>query len=157
MHHSARGGPCRVPPQSPDNEVIKEASRHLAGREMTQKARRRDRARKPVQVTHFEEKIFYEWPLKNGDRMRVSVGYFAGHDIVHIRRYPCGIERQAGGFRAGADQAAPDNSLSLVHGMAGRPKPLRSHGVVHPQSAGERAQLGCAHQRIPISGRPVSR
>jgi hypothetical protein len=51
-----------------------------------QKARRRDGAREPVQKTrHFEEKIFDEWPLKNGDRMRVSVNYFAGYDIVHIR------------------------------------------------------------------------
>src|ERR1700730_10049601 len=52
---------------------------------MTQKARR-ERAREPVHGTHFEEKTFDHWPLKNGNRMRVSVEYFAGYDRVHIRR-----------------------------------------------------------------------
>jgi hypothetical protein len=66
--------------------VIEETSRHPAGREMKQKARTRDRARERVRKTqHFETMFFDEWALKNGDRMRVSVNYFAGYDLVHIR------------------------------------------------------------------------
>ena len=45
-----------------------------------------------------------------------------------VQRYPCGIEWQAGGCDAGDDQAAQDSSLSLAHSVAGRPKPLPSHG-----------------------------
>lgn len=41
-------------------------------------------------MTHFEEKIFDEWALKNGDRMRVSVNYFAGYDLVHVRLWQRG-------------------------------------------------------------------
>jgi hypothetical protein len=54
---------------------------------MRQEARRRDGAREPVHVIHFEETMFDEWPLKNGDTMRVSANYFARRDRVHIRRW----------------------------------------------------------------------
>jgi hypothetical protein len=54
---------------------------------MRQKARRRDEAREPNHVAHFEKKIFDEWPLENGDTMRVSTEYYAGHDLVHVRRW----------------------------------------------------------------------
>jgi hypothetical protein len=35
---------------------------------------------------HFNKKTFDEWPLQNGDTMRVSIEYFEGHDFVHVRR-----------------------------------------------------------------------
>jgi hypothetical protein len=54
---------------------------------MAQKAQRRDRARGPVHGTHFEEKTFDHWPLKNGETVRVSIDYDCGYDLVHIRRY----------------------------------------------------------------------
>jgi Transcriptional Coactivator p15 (PC4) len=38
-------------------------------------------------VTHFKEKIFHEWPLKNGETMRVSIDNYEGYDLVHIRRW----------------------------------------------------------------------
>ena len=37
-------------------------------------------------MNHFNKKVFDEWPLKNGDTMRVSVGNYKGHDLVHVRR-----------------------------------------------------------------------
>jgi hypothetical protein len=51
---------------------------------MTQKAR--ERAREPVHGTHFEEKTFDHWPLKNGETVRVSIDNYQGHDLVHVRR-----------------------------------------------------------------------
>jgi hypothetical protein len=36
-------------------------------------------------VPHFKKKIFAEWPLKNGKRVRVHVDYFKGHDLIHVR------------------------------------------------------------------------
>jgi hypothetical protein len=38
-------------------------------------------------VPHFKKKIFAEWPLKNGKRVRVHVDYFKGHDLIHVRRW----------------------------------------------------------------------
>jgi hypothetical protein len=38
-------------------------------------------------VIHFEETIFDEWLLKDGDTMRVSANYFERRDRVHIRRW----------------------------------------------------------------------
>jgi hypothetical protein len=60
---------------------------------MTQKARR-ERAREPVHGTHFEEKTVDHWPLKNGEIVRVSVNYFAGYDLVHIRLWQRGPNGQ---------------------------------------------------------------
>jgi hypothetical protein len=37
-------------------------------------------------MNHFNKKIFDEWPLKNGEIVRVSIDYASGYDLVHIRR-----------------------------------------------------------------------
>jgi hypothetical protein len=54
---------------------------------MRQKAWRRNEAREPVHMTHFKKTIFDERPLENGDTMRVSTEYYAGKDLVHVRRW----------------------------------------------------------------------
>jgi Transcriptional Coactivator p15 (PC4) len=38
-------------------------------------------------IRHFEKKIFGEWPLKNGEWMRVSVENYEGYDLVQVRRW----------------------------------------------------------------------
>jgi hypothetical protein len=37
-------------------------------------------------LRHFKKKIFAEWPLKNGETLRINTDYAAGYDLVHIRR-----------------------------------------------------------------------
>jgi hypothetical protein len=37
-------------------------------------------------VPHFEKETFDQWPLKNGEIVRVSIDYASGYDLVHIRR-----------------------------------------------------------------------
>jgi hypothetical protein len=55
---------------------------------MRHKRWRRREAREPV---HFKEKTFDEWPLEDGDTMRVSIEYFKGHDFIHVRRFKRGL------------------------------------------------------------------
>jgi hypothetical protein len=50
------------------------------------RARVRGEAREPVHLIHFEEKIFDQWPLKNGETVRVSIDYDSGYDLIHVRR-----------------------------------------------------------------------
>jgi hypothetical protein len=58
---------------------------------MAKKARKRDEARASVHNTRrFKMKVFDEWPLKNGARMRVSIDHHEGHDLVHVRRWQRG-------------------------------------------------------------------
>ena len=66
--------------------------------------------------------------LSVGDPVAVGLVESLSRPGQKVQRYPCGIEWQAGGCDAGDDQAAQDNSLSLAHSVAGRPKPLPSHG-----------------------------
>jgi Transcriptional Coactivator p15 (PC4) len=62
---------------------------------MAKKARRRDRGREPVQVTHhFKKKVIDEWPLNGGETMRVTIENYKGHDLVHIRRWQRGSNGQ---------------------------------------------------------------
>jgi hypothetical protein len=37
-------------------------------------------------VPHFKKETFDQWPLKNGEIVRVSIDYASGYDLVHIRR-----------------------------------------------------------------------
>lgn len=100
---------------------------------MRQKARKLDRAREPVRVTHFEETIFDEWPLKNGDALRVSANYFARRDRVHIRCWRRGTNGRLYATEKGA--AIPIDKLSrLLRAL----KAIRAHarkiGVLPPPS-----------------------
>jgi hypothetical protein len=61
---------------------------------MREKARRRDKARELDHLAHFEKKIFDEWPLKNGETVRVSTDCSSGFDLVHIRRWQRGSAGQ---------------------------------------------------------------
>jgi hypothetical protein len=86
---------------------------------MRQKARKLDRAREPVRVTHFEETIFDEWPLKN--------------DRVHIRCWRRGTNGRLYATEKGA--AIPIDKLSrLLRAL----KAIRAHarkiGVLPPPS-----------------------
>jgi hypothetical protein len=54
---------------------------------MREKARGRDKARRPDLVVHFKKRVFDEWPLQNGERVRMNTGYAAGLDLVHVRRW----------------------------------------------------------------------
>jgi hypothetical protein len=53
---------------------------------MSKNAKMRDGGREAVHGTHFEEKTFDHWPLKNGETVRVNIDYDCGYDLVHIRR-----------------------------------------------------------------------
>jgi hypothetical protein len=57
---------------------------------MREKARGRDKAPRPDLVVHFTKRVFDEWPLKNGERVRVSTDRSSGFDFVHIRRWQPG-------------------------------------------------------------------
>jgi hypothetical protein len=47
--------------------------------------------RKPVQnFQHFEKRVFDQWPLKNGETVRVTTDCASGFDLVHIRRWKKG-------------------------------------------------------------------
>ena len=37
-------------------------------------------------MPHFKKETFDQWPLKNGEIVRVSIDYASGYDLVHIRR-----------------------------------------------------------------------
>jgi hypothetical protein len=52
---------------------------------MAKKARKRDAA--VHQIQHLKKRVFDEWPLKNGETVRVGTDYDGGYDLVHIRRY----------------------------------------------------------------------
>jgi hypothetical protein len=54
---------------------------------MGKKPRAWDEAGHPVSpIPHFKKKVFDEWPLKNGETVRVSTDCSSGFDLVHIRR-----------------------------------------------------------------------
>lgn len=61
---------------------------------MREKARGRDKARRPDLVVHFDKRIFAQWPLKNGETVRVSTDRDGGFDLVHIRRWQRGSAGQ---------------------------------------------------------------
>jgi hypothetical protein len=44
---------------------------------MREKAWRRDKARDLDHVAHFTKRVFDEWPLKNGETVRVSTDYLS--------------------------------------------------------------------------------
>jgi hypothetical protein len=100
---------------------------------MAKKAWRRDRAREPVHATHFEKKIFDEWLLENGDTMRVSTEYYAGHDLVHVRRW----RRSPNGPYATKKGAAI--RIDQVRRLMKALKAIRAHarkiGVLPPRSS----------------------
>jgi hypothetical protein len=60
---------------------------------MRQKAWGRDKARQPNLMVHFTKRVFDEWPLKNGETVRVSTDRSSGFDLVHIRRWEGGSGR----------------------------------------------------------------
>jgi hypothetical protein len=60
---------------------------------MREKARGRDKARRPDLVVHFTKRVFDEWRLKNGETVRVSTDCSSGFDLVHIRRWEGGTGR----------------------------------------------------------------
>jgi hypothetical protein len=60
---------------------------------MREKARGRNKARRPDLVVHFQNRVFDEWPLKNGETVRVSTDRAKGYDLVHIRRWEGGTGR----------------------------------------------------------------
>lgn len=52
---------------------------------MAKKARKRDAA--VHQIQHLKKRVFDEWPLKNGETVRVGTYWDAGFDLVHVRRW----------------------------------------------------------------------
>jgi hypothetical protein len=52
---------------------------------MGKKARPTDNG--PAAPAHFKNTVFDEWPLQNGETVRVSTDWDAGFDLVHVRRW----------------------------------------------------------------------
>jgi hypothetical protein len=100
---------------------------------MASKRRRRDRTREPVHVTRFDETMFDEWPLQNGDAMRVSIAYFKGHDFVHVRRW-----RRGTNGRLYATEKGVAIGIDKLPGLLRALKSVRAHareiGLLPPAS-----------------------
>jgi hypothetical protein len=84
-------------------------------------------------VAHFKKKIFDEWPLQNGDTMRVSVDHYGGRDLVHVRRWRRGPNGQLYPTDKGA-AIRIDQVRRLMKAL----KAIRAHarkiGVLPPRS-----------------------
>jgi hypothetical protein len=59
---------------------------------MGKKARPTDNG--PAAPAHFKNTVFDEWPLQNGETVRVSTGYKSFLDLVHVRRWQRGPRGQ---------------------------------------------------------------
>jgi hypothetical protein len=81
---------------------------------------------------HFNKKTFDEWPLEDGDTLRVSIEYFKGHDFVHVRRW----RRGPNGAYATKKGAAIDIDKlpRLLRGLKSVREHAREIGLLPPRS-----------------------
>jgi hypothetical protein len=93
---------------------------------MRRKRWKRDKAREPV---HFNKKTFDEWPLEDGDTMRVSIEYFKGHDFVHVRRLKRGLYHTKKGAAIDIDKLP-----RLLRALKGVRTHAREIGLLPPAS-----------------------
>jgi hypothetical protein len=85
-------------------------------------------------VPHFKKKVFAEWPLKNGKWMRVHIEYFAGHDLIHVRRWRRAPDGQ---FFATAEGATiePNRVTRLIKALRKVRAHARKIGVLPEKAA----------------------
>jgi putative DNA primase/helicase len=102
---------------------------------MREKARGRDKARRPDLVVHFKKRVFDEWPLKNGETVRVStdndkkvIAQLAKLDPIEYER-----RRKAAARLLGVREAALDRCVARERAQASKRAEERNERAHHPK------------------------